>query len=120
MNSDRLYYDDDCPICRRAVQRLRRKGLDAALQVVPIGRSDTKTARDLPDKDKLKEEIHLMTADGRIFRGASALIQLYKRQGRAWLPVQLYSLPPVRRVFDSLYRLIARNRHWLAKKMGWE
>lgn len=120
MERDRLFYDDTCPICLRAVKRLQKKGLDAGLELVPISRLDDDTTADLPDKQELKKEIHLLTADGRVFRGASALTHVYKRQGRGGLLAWLYRLPPTRRVVDAVYRLIARNRHWISHKLGWD
>lgn len=114
MERDRLFYDDTCPICLRAVGRLRKKGLDTGLELAPISRLDDDTTAGLPDKQELEEEIHLITADNRVFRGASALTQIYKRQGRGGPLVWLYRLPPTRWVVDAVYRLIARSRHWIS------
>jgi predicted DCC family thiol-disulfide oxidoreductase YuxK len=119
MTGDRLFYDDSCPICRRAVKRLRRKGLDSTVKLVPLSRLNDIDTSGLPDKQAMQKEIHLITADGKVFRGASALTHLYKRQGRGRLLNWLYELPPVRWIADAVYRLIARNRHWLSQKLGW-
>lgn len=120
MKQDRLFYDDTCPICRRAVRRLRRKGLDDRLELVPLSRVSEGTPPGLPEKGELKREIHLITADGRILRGAGALTHLYKRRRGGKALTGLYRLPPVRWAVDTLYRLIARHRHWLSRKLGWK
>ena len=112
-NGGWLFYDGTCPVCSRWVERVRgllaRRGvhlvrLQAAWAGPSLGLSP----------DELLTEMKLRTADGRVFGGADAFIQLARMTWWAWPVFLLAQLPGAKTVLRTAYRVIARRRHGLA------
>jgi len=107
-----LLFDGACAFCRRSVSILKR--LDW------LGRVECRDARDvatLPhcdeplDPDKLLEEMHLVTPDGRrAHAGYRAIRWLAWRLPPLWPLAPLLYLPGALWLGSRLYRRIARNR----------
>jgi predicted DCC family thiol-disulfide oxidoreductase YuxK len=55
--------------------------------------------------------MHLITPNGRVFRGAEAIVQaLATRRLFAWVAL-IYYLPGLRQIMNGLYAFVAANRY---------
>ena len=100
------YLDDGCDLCVGAARRIAR--LDRH------GRVRFRTLADgggsFPPED-LQRELHVVDAEGTVFRGYDALVAIASRVGAiAWLSPVL-GWAPMRRIGRRGYRFVARRRH---------
>lgn len=101
---DRVYYDDQCPICTaemRKLQRLQR----GRLELVPISTLPPNPVR--PDNSALLAELHFETSDGRWLKGVDANVAAWQHTPYGWLWRPL-RWPVLRQCAEFGYRL------WLA------
>lgn len=110
-----VLFDGDCPLCQRLARRLAR--LDWR------GKLHFQDARDTPNlpltppplnPDRLLEEMHLVTPDGRVYAGYRAFRWIAWRLPVFWLLAPLLYLPGVPWVGNKLYLWVARRRYRLA------
>lgn len=101
---DRLYYDDQCPICTAEMRKLDRLQR-GRLELVPISTLEPNPVR--PNKQSLLAELHLERADGRWLTGVDANVAAWQHTayGSLWRPLRW---PVLRQCADLAYRL------WLA------
>ena len=112
-----ILYDSSCGVCRRWVpfweNSLRRRGFGiAALQEEWVMEK-----LKLPP-EMLLNDLRLLLADGTHLAGAEAYRYAMRR---IWWAQPLYLislLPGCRQVFDSAYRMFARNRHRISAACG--
>jgi predicted DCC family thiol-disulfide oxidoreductase YuxK len=104
-----VFFDGDCPLCRREVasfRRLDRQGrilfTDIATDVAAV------TASGIPF-DQLMAEIHGRLPDGSWIRGVEVFRRMYTAVGWTWL-VHPTRWPGLRQSLDWAYRVFARNR----------
>ncbi len=112
-----LIYDDSCPICLAAMDKLRRVDTLGLVEPVPLSDPRLPHGKSLPPQHELKNAIHLFDNFGGMYRGADAvskLMSLFPQS--AWLGKVLH-WPGVRQVARSFYALIARNRLRLSRVM---
>jgi len=105
-----LFYDGDCPLCRREIQFVRR--LDA--QKGKILFTDISSADFRPENvgisfSTLMEKIHARLPDGTIIEGVEVFRRLYSAVGFRWL-VSVTRLPVIRTILDIGYIWFAANR----------
>jgi predicted DCC family thiol-disulfide oxidoreductase YuxK len=112
-----LIYDDSCPICLAAMDKLRRVDTLGLVEPVPLSDPRLPHGKSLPPQHELKNAIHLFDNFGGMYRGADAvskLMSLFPQS--AWLG-RVLQWPGVRQVARSVYALIARNRLRLSRVM---
>lgn len=81
--TDTLYYDGQCPLCVREMNRLQHlKSEDLALRDIHDLADDDPT---LPDRDTLLRELHLQRGD-KLITGIDANVAIwqYTRYGALW------------------------------------
>ena len=108
-----LIFDDSCPVCRTGVDHVRRLDRSGLVTPVPLSKPRLPAGIALPSQDELTREIHLINAQGKVWRGAEAVAkvaQLYPKT-RFW--GRLMDLPGIRRVAAKVYRVVARYRRFL-------
>ncbi len=108
-----VLYDGRCGFCRDWSRRLAHwDGRDRLRQVPYQERHEIAGIPVLNDAE-LEEALHVVLPDGRVERGARAVIALlpWLRGGRAlaWFA----AIPGVTGFADTVYRWIARRRHGL-------
>lgn len=108
-----LLYDGSCGVCRAWSRRLA--GWDAAGRIrrVPYQERDRVTGLPGIADAELDRALHVVLPDGRVARGARAMIALLP-----WLPGGrplgwLARLPGVAVLADRVYEAVARRRHRL-------
>ena len=104
-----VYFDGDCPLCRREVAYLRRADRRGRIRFTNIAAPAFSAAAVGLDDQELMAEIHGRLPDGAIIRGVEVFRRLYSAVG--WGPlVRLSRLPGIRHGLDVAYRLFARHR----------
>jgi predicted DCC family thiol-disulfide oxidoreductase YuxK len=113
-------YDRQCARCRKSVSL--RKGLDwlGALTYADVRRPDPALVGRLPvPRDRLLEEMHLLTAGGReVYHGFRAFRWMAWRLPLLWPLVPLLYLPGAAAVGQRAYLWVARNRFRLVPCHG--
>jgi predicted DCC family thiol-disulfide oxidoreductase YuxK len=107
-----LLYDGSCELCAKAIDRALR--LDRARILEPLDLHQPAARERFPglSPESLMEELHAVDDEGRVFRGASAIREILRRQtGITSLVARLWDLPGFARLADRHYRRIAASRH---------
>ncbi len=102
-----LFYDGQCPLCMREMEKLRPlKSKDLCLQ--DIHQVDDNEA--LPDRDVLLRNLHLQTASGEFLIGLDANIAAW--QGTSYgAMLRWLRWPLIRPIADMGYRWWAKWRY---------
>lgn len=105
-NCDTLYFDGDCPICRREVGHLQARA-DTGLKFSDINRLNL----DDTERAQRGQELHLRTGDGRWITGLEANVRAWQHTRLA--PFARFLLTPlIRPTASAVYRLWLRYYHW--------
>jgi len=111
-----MIFDDRCPLCLRSVERVKRLDRYGRVQLVPLAIAREQLAQlpvTLPSEAQLRKQLHLISADGRVWAGADAVARLALLSPRVSLLGRLMLLPGVRHAARLVYRVVARYRHRL-------
>lgn len=118
-----LFYDGQCPLCRREIEWLRRFDRRGRLALVDISRGEFDPSEFGFSRETLDAELHGILPDGRVVRRIEAVHEAYRAVGLGWLVAPL-RLPGVRRMADIAYGWFARHRlaigRWLTGRAGCE
>lgn len=113
-----LLYDGECRLCLQSVEIIRRMKTDADIRMLPLQEA---AAEELPagvGSEQLLAELHVLDGEGRLHRGAEALVRIIQTvPAWRWLAV-LYRVPGLKRLADWGYRFIAKHRYRLFGKAG--
>lgn len=107
-----VFYDADCPFCRAWVGRAHGLLARRGFHFVPL-QSDWAEARLGLKESASFDEMKLLTAAGKIYGGADALVRLARSIWWAWPLYALAQIPGARPILRVIYRHLARNRHCL-------
>jgi len=112
-NQPLVVYDGDCGFCRGWVARWRAQTGDTV---------DYKPFQELEEPfegythEHFAQWAYLFDTDGRVYRGAGAVLRTVSYVPGRGLPLWCYEhVPGARRVFDTGYRLVADNRNAISK-----
>lgn len=118
MTPDALLYDDCCPMCTAQVRLLKRLDWLGVARPVPMSSSEARAVAPQIAPAELHEQIHCVTPQGRVLRGARALRRVGLRVPllaplalALWLPGALW-------LAERAYRCVARNRYVLSRVFG--
>lgn len=104
-----LFYDGQCPICRREGNLARRLDRRGRVLFTNIAVEDFDPATTGRTMDQLMAEIHGRFPDGRVITGVEVFRQLYTAGGLGWL-VWPTRLPEISHLLDVGYHWFAANR----------
>jgi predicted DCC family thiol-disulfide oxidoreductase YuxK len=110
VNQYHLIYDSDCPICLKAVEGLRKLDRLGLINPVALSSIPEHPRSGFPSHQKLKEQIHLITPERKVYRGAEAVAVLATMLPRSKYLGEFLLLPGVRTVARFIYAIVARNR----------
>ncbi|WP_446719224.1 thiol-disulfide oxidoreductase DCC family protein [Herbaspirillum sp. C7C2] len=100
-----MLYDGACPLCRREIGLYQRLGEQAPLRFCDISQPDL--GSHLPSgltREQLLARFHVQRADGVVFSGAAAFVQLWASlPGWRWL-ARLARLPGMLWLMERSYR----------------
>jgi predicted DCC family thiol-disulfide oxidoreductase YuxK len=109
----RVFYDGQCPVCNREIQRHLRHDDLGRLQAIDIAAPDFNATAYGLDAQRVHDVMHVLTADGHVFAEVDAFICIYSalppRLDRRFV-IALLRMPPVRKCADIAYRIFAKNR----------
>jgi predicted DCC family thiol-disulfide oxidoreductase YuxK len=104
-----VFYDGQCPPCRREMRMLRRRDKRQRIRFVDIMAPDFDSHALGRTQEALMSRIHARLADGTIVEGVEVFRRLYAALGSSRL-VALSRLPGLAPLLDLGYRWFARNR----------
>ncbi len=105
-----VYFDGDCPMCRLFTA-----------QVEPIKENGSTNFTDLRkgelpegvDQESAERYIHVEDTDGKILRGAPAVLRILERKSKLLPLVKLGRLPLFSTLANLIYAFVAANRFFL-------
>ncbi len=112
-----LIYDAECPVCRGAVDWVRRRAVPGAFEYLPCGSEERARRFPAVARDACLRAMHLVLADGRVLAGGEAVPEILARlQGRRhrWAAA-LFRLPGAGTLSGAFYRWFAGHRHRIAR-----
>ena len=113
-----VLYDDECPLCTFQMKVLSWLDWFNALALVPLSDPHAKEIAPQLSREDLLEAIHLVTPEGRIYRGARA-IRFVGMRLPLLVPVALFLwIPGVIQIAEIIYQWIARHRLVLSRLFG--
>lgn len=104
-----LFYDGDCPLCKREVALLQRLDRRGRLRFIDIAAAGFDAVEVGVEWQTLMDRIHGRLPDGSIVEGVEVFRRLYGAVGLDPL-VWVSRLPGVSHLLDVLYRAFAKNR----------
>ncbi|UCE24731.1 MAG: DUF393 domain-containing protein [Candidatus Zixiibacteriota bacterium] len=110
MGQYHVIYDDNCPLCLAAIGQVRQLDRLGLVNLVALSDVTGRAASALPAHRKLLEQMHLVTPEGRVYRGADAVGVLARVLPKSRYIGNFILLPGVRQLARIIYRLIARHR----------
>ena len=109
MSTFEVFFDGECPLCRREIDmlgRLDRHGRIRFTDIALPGFDATSVGR---SNEELMARIHGRMSDGTLVEGVEVFRQLYSAVGFGPL-VAVTRFAPVSWILDLAYRWFARNR----------
>lgn len=109
-----LVFDGECALCTVWVGGLRRR---EGQELACVAYQDAALSARFPNlaHERLEHSVHLIEADGRVHRGAQAVL---RTPGGGWVQAALRRLyersPAFARLAEATYRCIAANRRRLS------
>lgn len=104
-----MFYDGDCPVCRRETRLLKKLDRHSRIRFTDIAAPDFRTESPGRTLGELMAEIHGRLPDGTWITGVEVFRRLYSCVGFGPL-VLLTRLPLIRNLLDLGYRIFAANR----------
>jgi predicted DCC family thiol-disulfide oxidoreductase YuxK len=106
-----VFFDGDCPLCKREIEMIRNKDKGADLVLTNIAAKNFQpTDRPL---ETLMREIHGRYPNGQYVTGVEVFREIYQRIGFGSI-VKTTRWPVVRQILDLGYRVFARLRFYFA------
>ncbi|PIT98066.1 MAG: hypothetical protein COT71_02560 [Candidatus Andersenbacteria bacterium CG10_big_fil_rev_8_21_14_0_10_54_11] len=101
-----IYYDNDCGLCQRFVDQLRR------LLSLPLG-TVIAPAADNPAMQLIMTQKNswVVVAENRAYTGFAAFCRVLNASPWAWMFGRILAAPGLRALGEVIYRLAARSRH---------
>jgi predicted DCC family thiol-disulfide oxidoreductase YuxK len=111
-----IFFDGECPICSFEMSKLKRRSAASRVHFV-----DYRTQDILPwpvKFEELDQQIHAITADGRVIKAIDVFIELYSLMGLK-LIAGVLKIKVLRPLWDLGYLLFAKNRKVLGRLFQW-
>ena len=110
-----VFFDQQCPLCKREIDMIRRKDKRGRLRLVDISDPEFDAASTGKTLDELMQEIHGRYADGEVIVGVNVFREIYSRLNFGWL-VAVTRWPLIGPLMNVGYRWFARLRYRSALK----
>lgn len=104
-----LLYDGECPVCRRAVKRLKQHDRSGDISLEDISALGFDPGKYGLSREEVTRVLHGVMADGTVVKGMDAVREACRTVGLGWLAAPT-RLPFLRATSNWLYRLFARYR----------
>lgn len=110
-----IVYDGECPVCRKAVDRVRSRAEPGAFEFLSCHSGDLPLRFPSIERSACLQAMHLVLPDGTILSGADALPEIFTRLRRCGWFARLLGLPGARPLSRLLYRGFAGRRHRIGR-----
>ncbi len=104
-----VFYDGDCPLCRREVNWVRGRDRQRRIRWIDIADPAFDAGRLGTTQEALMSQLHGRLPNGRWLTGVEVFRRMYQAAGFGWL-VAITRLPGLSHALGAAYRLFARNR----------
>jgi acetyl esterase len=112
-----VLFDADCPFCMHTTKVLQRLDHKHRLTFVPL-QVAASILPDAPSREELTASLHVRSTDGEWVHGGAACLRIAAAVPLL-VPLALVGRLPFAAVAaDRLYRVVARNRHRLSRRLG--
>ncbi|YCM45992.1 DUF393 domain-containing protein [Verrucomicrobiaceae bacterium 227] len=113
-----VLYDSDCPLCTFQMRLVTWLDWLNKVRLLPINHPEAAGITPELTREQLREAIHCITPEDRIYRGARCFRFLGFRLP-ALVPLALFLwIPGVIWVAEKVYMWVSRNRFYLSKIFG--
>ena len=117
-------FDRDCGLCQATARQLRRWDRHGRLEMLSLqdaAGSDRPVVADAARRYPVLAELHVVDeADGSVDAGGDAALAIASALPGGWLIRPFRGFAPTRWIVGALYRLVARNRHAIGRRLGLE
>ncbi|MEW6225081.1 MAG: DCC1-like thiol-disulfide oxidoreductase family protein [Chloroflexota bacterium] len=123
-----VLFDGDCGICTHGAHVLRRLDRRGRLDLRPLdawarrdadrGEADDLASAGAPGIDALRAALHVRAADGCWAHGGAAVTAIACEIPVLWVLGRFGRLPGIRLGLEAGYRVVARNRHRISRRLG--
>lgn len=111
-----IFYDGECPLCRREARYLRTRDKQNKLHFINIAEPTFSAQHYQLDPIRVHEVMHARTADGQVHTELAAFRVIWSAMPRfslSGLLLLIFSLPGMNYLGGIGYRWFARNRYSL-------
>jgi predicted DCC family thiol-disulfide oxidoreductase YuxK len=110
----RIYYDGQCAMCTAVMSQVRASQQGGEFQLCDMHADPA-----MPfEKTAVAREMHLVDAEGRVYRGAAAILEILGRYPRWAFVAWIGRSPLIKPLLPLGYALIAANRRFLFGAMS--
>ncbi|MCH7909004.1 MAG: DUF393 domain-containing protein [Candidatus Hydrogenedentes bacterium] len=109
-----LIYDQECPLCRRAVAWVQANARPDTLDYLPCQSPERPGRFPSVTEAQCMEAIQLVLPDGHVYAADRALPHLFLLLRRWQWFARVLRLPVVSHLSPVAYRFVARHRHMLS------
>jgi predicted DCC family thiol-disulfide oxidoreductase YuxK len=110
-----VFYDEQCPLCRKEINFIRKRDKHGRLTLTDISAADFDASSTGKSLEVLMREIHGRYSDGSLVTGVEVFREIYQRIGFGAFVVPTRWVG-VRWAMDRMYNLFAALRYRHAKK----
>ena len=106
-----VLYDGACRFCQVQMGKLIALARPGAVEAVNFQEPGVLARFPGLSHEACMAAMHLVTPDGRVYRGAEAAVRAAATRPVVGLFASVYYLPGVRQLCDAIYRLVAAHRY---------
>ena len=114
-NKPAIIYDGECNFCVSGIRRIQRKAGAEQFIYIPKQTPDLHTLYPQLEGVGAKAGMRFIAPDGRVYCGADAVYQIYRRLGKYRYMTWIYLVPVIRTLLKGVYLLISKNRSRLGR-----
>ena len=100
----RVYFDGLCPLCAREIAVYQRASTDGRIAFIDITDASFSATEEGLDPAEVHRRFHAKDAEGHIFTGPPAFVEIWKRIPKFGFAVRLASIPGAGLVMEIGYR----------------
>ena len=104
-----VFYDGECPLCRREINWLRKKDPMNRICFTDLAGERFDASSVGKSYAELMDRIHGRLSDGTWLEGVELFIELYRLTGLTWMS-KLLAFPLLKPLFKASYKFFARYR----------
>jgi predicted DCC family thiol-disulfide oxidoreductase YuxK len=113
-----VLYDDECPLCVFQMKLLTWLDWLHVATVVPLSSERAREAAPQVDPETLRAAMHVVTSDGKVYRGARCIRFLAMRMPLVFPLALLLWIPGAIWIAEIVYSHVANNRMLLSRVFG--